>query len=137
MYVPNVFTPNGDGVNDYFVPFVNENVPAFDAYLIYTAVGDTLLFSRNGFNYNYIPSWAWDGNRPDGTPYIGPFKYEFVVFLKNNTLYTIKGSACRIACGPDAAFFKDKTGCFYPSQVDTTTKHLNQALPNSESDCFK
>lgn len=136
MFVPNVFTPNGDGINDYFVPAVNDDVLAFDAYLIYTAVGDTLLFDRNGFSYQNIPSWAWDGNRKDGTPYIGPFKYEFVVFLKNNIIYTVKGSACRVACGPDASFFTGKTTCFYPIQADTSGR-LNKSFPSQELDCFK
>jgi CHU_C Type IX secretion signal domain len=136
IFVPNVFTPNGDGINDYFVPSRNENVDYFDAYLIYTDVGDTLLFDRVGFDFSNIPTMAWDGNREDGTPYIGAFKYEFVVFKKDGTLFTVKGSACRIECGSDASVFKGRSGCFYPAQVNADG-YLDSAIPNKESDCFK
>jgi hypothetical protein len=136
MYVPNVFTPNGDGVNDYFVPYVNRNVLDFDSYLIYTGEGDTVLFARTGFDYNFIPTYAWDGNRLDGTPYIGAFRYEFYTFLKDNGVFIVKGRACRVECGRDASFFQKKEGCFYPNQSNAEGL-LDSKLPNKEGKCFE
>ncbi len=136
MYVPNVFTPNGDGVNDYFVPYVNTDTLGFDSYLIYTMEGDTSLFSQGGFSYAGVSTYAWGGNYPDGKPYIGPFRYEFNIFKSNGQLVTIKGIACRIECGPDAAMFKTMEGCFYPNQASPDRK-LDKSLPNKETGCFE
>ena len=77
VYVPNVFTPNADGANDYFMPFFNGQVRGVDTYSVYTAEGDTLLFHSEGFHTDDLPNYAWNGNRADGTPYVGPFGYEF------------------------------------------------------------
>ncbi|MCE7060112.1 gliding motility-associated C-terminal domain-containing protein [Dyadobacter sp. CY343] len=50
IYVPNVFTPNNDGVNDYFVPFVNDIVTDVWGFTIYSALGDTILYQKPYFN---------------------------------------------------------------------------------------
>jgi hypothetical protein len=136
IYVPNIFTPNGDGINDFFVPSIAENIRGFDAYLIYTAEGDTLLFDRPGFDFNDIANYAWDGNRRDGTPYVGAFKYDFTVFLAGGGLHRFSGRACRVLCGPDAAVLRDKVGCFYPSQAGADG-HLDKAAGNNEKGCFE
>lgn len=136
MFVPNVFTPNGDGINDYFAPSINENILGFDAYLIYTPVGDTVVFVSAGYNVNNVANTAWDGLRKDGSVYEGLFKYVFTAFAKDGNLLTIEGRACRVACGPEAAVFKTKTGCFYPVQAGANGV-LDTAAPNFEGDCFK
>lgn len=136
VYVPNVFTPNGDGVNDWFTPSVNENIIGFDAYLIYTPVGDTVVFATSNFDPKNIENTAWDGMKRDGTPYIGAFRYELSMFHKDGTLYQITGTACRVECDKDAAALKENPDCFYPSQIDTTNGKLNKAKPSGEINCF-
>lgn len=137
MFVPNVFTPNGDGINDYFAPSINEYVYEFDAYLIYTPVGDTVIFASVGYDVNNIQNTAWNGLNKDGTPYRGLFKYAITAITPNTSqLMRVEGYACCIVCGPDAAIFQTKPGCFFPVQAGSGGK-LNTTASNQESDCFK
>ena len=136
IFVPNVFTPNSDGINDYFVPSFNDGILGFDSYLIYTPVGDTLVFATSDYDPNNIANTAWNGLKQDGAVYTGAFKYEFILYLKDGGRYRVQGQACRIVCGPEAEVFKTKIGCFYPSQI-STTGHLDLLVPSQEEDCFK
>lgn len=57
--VPNVFTPNGDGINDLFIVSVN-GVEKFSIE-IFSRWGN-LVFKREGVN-----QIVWDGRMPDGS----------------------------------------------------------------------
>ena len=73
--IPNIFTPNNDGVNDQFeVPCVSEQNPAY--LVVYNRWGDEVYQSDNYTN-------QWDGTHvgvalPDGT-------YFYVLQLINGT----------------------------------------------------
>ncbi len=56
---PNVFTPNGDGVNDYFQPFALEGILNYKMK-IYDRWGE--------LQYETDNSGKWNGNRPNGKP---------------------------------------------------------------------
>ena len=72
LYAPNVFTPNGDGVNDYFEPKVN----GVDDYTL-------TIFNRYGEIVYEITSKRplWDGRTPSGVEMVNGLYY-FV--LENN-----------------------------------------------------
>lgn len=67
LVVPNVFTPNGDGSNDYFKPVLAEGLSKFNM----------LIYDRWGLKMSEVTneSIGWDGNAkngsaaPDGTYY--------------------------------------------------------------------
>jgi hypothetical protein len=136
MYIPNVFTPNADGINDVFAPQVNDGIQGFDAYLIYSAEGDTLIFASSVYDPATASTSGWKGKRQDGSAYAGGFRYELTVFLKSGALYKVEGKACSIVCGKEAAVFKNKTGCYYPVQVNAANQ-LDKNLPHMESGCFQ
>jgi hypothetical protein len=46
VYIPNVFTPNGDGINDQFYPFISGEISEVQGFTIFSAEGDTILFQR-------------------------------------------------------------------------------------------
>lgn len=56
FFIPNSFTPNGDGLNDEFGPVINERVVANYEFLVFNRLGD-LVFSTSD------PTVYWNGKR--------------------------------------------------------------------------
>ncbi len=73
IFVPNTFTPNGDGQNDVFYPR-GKGVSVIKSFRIYNRWGE-LLFERTNLDINDVAS-AWDGTyqgevlKPDVYVYI-------------------------------------------------------------------
>ena len=59
VYVPNVFSPNGDGLNDIFTLFTDSDVKEITLLEIYTRWGD-LVFRKKNYLPN-VPTEGWDG----------------------------------------------------------------------------
>lgn len=60
IYVPNVFSPNGDGNNDIFMIFAKENsIREIKQFLVFSRWGET-VFQYNNFLPNN-PAYGWDG----------------------------------------------------------------------------
>jgi hypothetical protein len=139
VYIPNVFTPNKDGVNDKFeLVFDLAKIRTVEQYTIYkdtTFEPGPILYST-GLYPTQFGLFFWDGIDRDGNLVVGSFRYEIQLRTTDDQLIGLKGRACAVACGPDAAEFKGREGCFFPSQVDTKGIH-DPALPPKEEDCFK
>jgi len=74
FYAPNAFTPNGDGLNDVFIPKgVGFNNEKFNLY-IYNRWGE-LVFETADYNL------GWDGNTSSGNP-APQGVYTWIVLLK-------------------------------------------------------
>jgi hypothetical protein len=137
VYVPNVFSPNKDGLNDYFAPFVNDVVTDIWGFSVYSAKGDTLLYQVPYFNTKMeINKYGWNGLRADGTAYKGLFHYKMRVDDIDANKHIVEGSACAVVCGPDAKVFQSKQGCFYPLQAGPEGKLIKDKA-NEEKICFQ
>ena len=135
IFVPNVFTPNEDGMNDYFAPIVNDQVLEIVDYLIFSGYDSTVVFYQKQFDFNESNRYAWKGMIDDATPYKGGFRYTMLVVLKSGKLMQVEGKACRIVCEPAAQVFQTLEGCFYSTQVGQAGT-LDTNLPSQESGCF-
>jgi gliding motility-associated-like protein len=54
VYVPNAFTPNNDGKNDYFKPIVNGDIVAYE-FTVYNRFGQIIFTTK-------VPGQGWDGS---------------------------------------------------------------------------
>jgi hypothetical protein len=136
VYVPNVFTPNKDGINDYFAPSINEVITDVWGFTVYSAVGDTMLYQKPYFNSKMnLQDYGWDGLRPDGSRYKGLFKYKMRIDDKKANKHIVEGQACAIQCGVNAVVFKTKKGCYYPVQAGKAG-NLDKNIAIAEKDCF-
>ena len=59
IYVPNAFSPNGDGVNDVFMVFAGSDVVKIKSFLVFSRWGET-VFQYFNFEPNN-PAFGWDG----------------------------------------------------------------------------
>lgn len=143
IYIPNVFTPNGDGINDVFYPHFNEDIVNIESFTILTPGNDTTLFYSRGIDLKDPKKFAWDGvnydNRADfGKPYIGKFNYALAIVAKDGTGFIkslINGEGCVIRCNKAAKIFKTKEGCYYSEQVGENSI-LDKTKSNKENSCF-
>jgi gliding motility-associated-like protein len=60
IYCPNAFTPNGDGLNDFFTPIANEPIETYR--LIIRNRWGTIVYESDDI------SIAWDGYYKDNDP---------------------------------------------------------------------
>lgn len=83
IYIPKAFTPNGDGVNDYFYVSGEGIDPDKFEMLIYNRFGNLIFKSVTPFDY-------WDGYNSDGSlAPTGIYVYKITVYDLdgNRTIY--------------------------------------------------
>ena len=80
IYIPNTFSPNNDGVNDYFFPRANGSV-LIKSMTIFNRWGQ-VVFDKRNFYANGAPN-GWDG------------KYNNVLQKPDVYVYIYKISVCK------------------------------------------
>lgn len=79
VYVPNAFTPDGDGINDLFAPVVNNYRTGTFEFLIFNRQGELVFQSQS-------PDVKWNGSDPSQEHYVQDAVY--VWKLKVGDLYS-------------------------------------------------
>ncbi len=93
IFIPNTFSPNGDGTNDVFYPR-GTGVFKIKALRIYTRWGE-LIFDKNNFDANN-PSYGWDGTNKGVQLTPDVFVYTLEVLCDNGSVLTHKGNIALI-----------------------------------------
>jgi len=76
IFIPNAFTPNGDGLNDSFGTIVNG--PELDLY-------ELVILDRNGKEvfYTINPDENWDGTIKNSSFTSGPSMFIYILKIKS------------------------------------------------------
>ena len=90
IFFPSAFSPDGDGINDYFTGFAGPLVLVIEKLLIFDRWGK-LLFEGHGIPPG-DPSSGWNGRTPNGDPVpAGVYVYKAVVKLQNGKTDILAG----------------------------------------------
>jgi gliding motility-associated-like protein len=73
LYMPNAFSPNGDGVNDFFTVYTGNDIQRIDCFRIFNRQGQ-LLFERKGFLVGGLEE-GWDGTYHGQTMPVGVYVF--------------------------------------------------------------
>jgi hypothetical protein len=137
VFIPNVFTPNKDGLNDFFAPHVNDVITDIWWFTIYSAEGDTVLYQTMYLDKTKKEgeqNSGWDGLRPDGSVYKGLFRYTMRIDDRDANKHIVEGTACAVICEPGDKIPEDKSTCFYSSQAGEQGT-LNKSGKSGEKGC--
>lgn len=91
VFVPSVFSPNGDGINDFMTVFADgEQVKEIKSFQIYNRYGE-MVFKKEGFQPNdeYL---GWNGTKSDIKLSNDTYLYSMVLILKNGGEFFQQGS---------------------------------------------
>lgn len=88
-WLPNTFSPNGDGVNDYFYPR-GTNLYNVQSFSVFNRWGQ-MVFQRRDFPAN-AQNMGWDGNFNGHPAPADAYVYIVEVICENSQVVTIHGS---------------------------------------------
>jgi len=94
FWVPNAFTPNSDGVNDYFNLYTDPSIEKIDLLQIYNRWGGLLFESRGGQPNSPVGAWTGESNGQSVNP--GVYTYLFLFKDKADKSYRIYGDVTLI-----------------------------------------
>jgi gliding motility-associated-like protein len=89
IFFPNVFSPNDDGVNDFFYPRDGGNVEVIQVFHIYDRWGG-MVYNRQNIPPNDLTN-GWDGRLKNGEKAKGTYVYWAEIKLKSGEIIVRKG----------------------------------------------
>lgn len=90
VYIPNSFSPNQDGINDYFWIYGNDQVISIRQMKIFDRWGNA-IYARKALDVNNPPSEGWDGTFRGKTLDPGVYIYVLEVSFSDGTSKLYKG----------------------------------------------
>jgi gliding motility-associated-like protein len=89
IYVPTVFSPNGDGVNDLLAPITDPSITEIQYFEIFSRWGE-LIYSEKDFVPNQ-GDIGWDGTSHGEKMQPGVFVYRLGAVNKRGRIYDLYG----------------------------------------------
>ncbi len=93
VFVPNTFSPNGDGSNDVFY-VRGRGLERVKTLRIFNRWGE-VVFEQNNFPVN-DPSYGWNGKYKGNKPHPDVYVYQVEVFCENSDIIRFEGNVALI-----------------------------------------
>jgi gliding motility-associated-like protein len=134
IYVPNIFTPNGDGINDLFL-IHGSSIREIHSLKIRNHRGQQVFEGSDFLSGNVSPEW--DG-RVDGVVEKGLYSFTLVVEAEDATIRQFEGSVCNYPCGLlEGEEVISITHCRFSTQDPQNLLHIEHLQYPDYPGCFK
>ena len=94
IYIPNAFSPNRDGINDYFTVYAGGAVERIQSLRVYDRWGEQ-VFEKENFPHN-VEREGWDGAFRSEKMQVGVFVYYAEILLRSGEVVFEKGDVTLI-----------------------------------------
>ncbi|MEL7120288.1 MAG: gliding motility-associated C-terminal domain-containing protein, partial [Bacteroidota bacterium] len=94
LYAPTAFSPNGDGINDFFLPQPGPNVANIRSMNIYSRWG-SLIYTGTNLDLNN-PNSGWNGKVGTEDVPVGTYVYAMEVEFKDGEVVIVQGDVALI-----------------------------------------
>ncbi|MBK7691342.1 MAG: hypothetical protein IPK62_02810 [Bacteroidetes bacterium] len=130
VFIPSIFTPNSDGLNDYFSPLGNTNI-AFIVDVKISDLNNNVIYAIDTA-YGILNHGKWNGMNINQTLYKGVFNLSCKAIDNNNVITNLTAQSCSFICDDPNAIIQN-TNCKFASMFDFITGNAPYA---SGENCF-
>ena len=137
VFIPNAFTPDGDGINDFFQISADTGIMRIDTMEIYDQIGGGMIFSSMNIT-DISPTTGWDGTITD-TIVAAQYTYHIILTSTDSVRRTFSGIFCSIPCDNivEGTAPLNLGNCIFSTQLDIDTWMFDSSTPSQEDlDCF-
>lgn len=121
IYLPNIFTPNADGVNDLIHPFGDSNITRIISFQI-ADENENILFEELNYAFNYSTPASISWNGMVGNEVVkGIFTVKIEAESSDGTRGIVEGKVCSFPCDNSSSKeppFNMINNCRFPTQHD-------------------
>ena len=134
VYIPNIFTPNGDGINDAFLIHADQNIEQIESFLVTSQDGSTVFERLNVMPNEFASSWLpSESEAPNGV-------YSYVARIKStdDVTETLNSTVCVYRCKTetDSILLQNIPNCHFSTQ-NNGQGELDPLAPSLEDpECF-
>jgi hypothetical protein len=136
FFIPTIFTPDGNGINDFFQVSADANISKIDTFLIYDlANGDTVFYQID--MTDITPENGFDGVYQD-TIVAAQYGYSIWMTSEDQQRRLVTSLVCCIPCVDPLNITEpmDIGSCAFASQHNFITGYDPSADSGEDLDCF-